>query len=133
MPSRHLARRADSASAMKDRYPRTVAEFAEYQRSVALHCERCYRSQVMATDVLDATFGPEFDLYLGYRELRAQLYCPHCGAPRPRVSFFDPDERTGEVSFEDSVTRSLEFDAYVRASAEGSLPEPVGAPTRRRR
>jgi hypothetical protein len=118
---------------MKDRYPRTVAEFSEHHRLVVLHCERCHGSQVMATDVLDATFGPEFDLYSGYRELRAQLYCPHCGAPRPRATFFNPEERSGEVSFEDSVTHALEFNAFVRASAETPLPEPLRAPTRRKR
>ena len=118
---------------MKDRYPRTIAEFAEHNRRVALHCEACHRSQQMALDVLEATFGPDFDLYDGYKELRAQLYCPYCGAPRPRVDFFNPEDRHGEVSFEESVTYSLEFNAFVRARAETPFREPRKGPVRRRR
>eukprot|EP01036_Dinobryon_divergens_P021447 gene21447-29446_t len=41
---------------MKDRYPRTIAEFAEHNRSVVLQCERCLKGHAMALDVLDATF-----------------------------------------------------------------------------
>lgn len=81
---------------MKDRYPRTIAEFGDSYRRVVLHCEACHRAQDMALDVLDATFGPDFDLYSGLKEVRAQMYCPHCGTPRPRISFFNPEERTGK-------------------------------------
>jgi hypothetical protein len=58
----------------------------------------------MALDALDATFGPDFDLYTGLKEVRAQMYCPHCGEPRPRIVFFNPDEHGREVTLDESIT-----------------------------
>lgn len=68
---------------------RTVAEFAAVGLSVSLSCSLCQRVQVVAPDVLDATFGPEFDLVAGRRQITSQLYCPHCGASRPSVVLED--------------------------------------------
>jgi hypothetical protein len=66
--------------------PRTVAEFAAHGLRVHLTCGACKSTQAVALDVLDATFGPDFDLVAGHRQLSSQLYCPACGAPRPDVS-----------------------------------------------
>ena len=65
--------------------PRTVAQFTALGLRVTLSCGSCHRVQVLAPDVLDATFGPGFDLIAGQRQIASQLYCPHCGASRPGV------------------------------------------------
>ena len=41
-------------------------------------------------DVLDATFGPSFDLVAHHREVGQQLNCPVCGRPRPAVLLEEP-------------------------------------------
>jgi hypothetical protein len=69
--------------------PRTVAEFAAVGLSVSLSCGSCQRVQAVPPDVLDATFGPDFDLVAGQGQITSQLYCPHCGASRPRVVLED--------------------------------------------
>jgi hypothetical protein len=68
--------------------------------------------------MLELTFGADFDMYASMKEMRNRLACPGCGEPRPIISFYDPHERAGDVvSFEDSVSHSLEFSAYNRARA----------------
>ncbi|MEO9228885.1 MAG: hypothetical protein ABI216_08070 [Devosia sp.] len=49
-------------------------------------------------DVLDATFGPDFDLVGNHREVNRQLYCPACGESRPTVLLEKP--ATGEQGAE---------------------------------
>jgi hypothetical protein len=71
--------------------PRTVAEFAAHGLRVTLSCCSCQRVQVLAPDVLDATFGPDFDLVAGQRQIASQLYCPSCGSPRPGVILEEPE------------------------------------------
>ena len=57
------------------RYPRTVSEFASNLREVRVHCSDCGRQRAVPADVLDAAFGPDFDLYDGYAGLEAELRC----------------------------------------------------------
>ncbi len=103
---------------MKDRYPRTVAEYVATSRLVIIECEDCRRKAPLDLSMLELTFGADFDMYASMREMRNRLACPGCGSPRPIISFYNPSERAGtEVSFDDSVTRSLEFGAYNRARA----------------
>jgi hypothetical protein len=103
---------------MKDRYPRTVADFVETARLVIIECEDCRRKASLDLSLLELTFGADFDMYASMREMRNRLACPGCGSPRPIISFYDPHERAGtDVSFDESVTRSLEFSAYNRARA----------------
>ena len=56
-------------------------------------------------------------MYASMREMRDRLTCSACGELRPVVSFYDPHPRGSEVSFDESVDRSLEFSAYNRARA----------------
>lgn len=113
---------------MRGRFPRTVAEFAEHGRRVVSHCENCRAASAIPKHVLTATFGADFDLYDGLSEVRARMTCVSCGAARPRISFYNPADGAGPVSFEDSVTHALELSAFARASAEGPLREPVRGP-----
>ena len=117
---------------MQGRFPRTVREFAQNGRKVMLHCGQCHTGRQVPTDVLDATFGPDFDLYAGYAALLEELRCAQCGEKRRSIDFIDPNRpMTGDVSFEDSVTHQLEFRALVRARGQESTA--VRGPVRRRR
>jgi hypothetical protein len=71
--------------------PRTVAEFADHGLRVAHSCGSCQRVQVLAPDVLEAAFGPDFDLIAGQRQIASQLYCPACGASRPGIILDEPE------------------------------------------
>lgn len=103
---------------MKDRYPRTIGEYIATERLVVIECEGCGRKAPLDLSMLEMTFGSDFDMYASMREMRNRLACPGCGEPRPIISFFDPHHTRGELSsFEDSVTHSLEFNAYNRARA----------------
>ena len=102
---------------MKDRYPRTVADYVETARLVIVECEGCRHKAPVDLSVLLLTFGADFDMYASMRVMRDRLTCSECGAPRPFVSFYDPHVRGSEVSFDESVDLSLEFSAYDRARA----------------
>jgi hypothetical protein len=118
---------------MKGRYPRTVAEFGAHQRQVWVGCGPCNRRRLVGNDVLEAMFGPDFDLYAGFAALEAELRCEICGQKHRTIIFHDATERPrGEVSFEESVNHSLELRAYWQLRDRGK-PEPVKGPRRRRR
>jgi hypothetical protein len=109
-----------------------VREFAENGRVVVVRCSHCGRVRNVAPDVLDAVFGPDFDLYDGYAGLMAELRCDQCDGPGRVIDFIDTNpQATGPVSFEESVTLQLEFRALVRARGQESTA--TRAPTRRRR
>jgi hypothetical protein len=106
---------------MQGRYPRTVREFAENGRVVVVRCAHCGRVSRVPPDVLDAVFGPDFDLYDGYAGLVAELRCDQCAGPGRVIDFIDTNPlATGSVSFEDSVTSQLELRALVRAQGQES-------------
>ena len=117
---------------MQGRYPRTVSEFAANQRHVIVKCSACQRRRNEPPDVLEAMFGPDFDLYGGYAALTAELRCDQCGKKHRLIVFLDttPRENFGEVSFEDALNGELERRAYVRARGEESTATRV---VRRRR
>lgn len=119
---------------MKGRYPRTVREFADNQRSVWVHCSPCQRKRQVPPDVLEACFGPDFDLYDGFAALEAELRCDACGKKHRTIIFRDETVRPsyGEVGFEESVTRQLERRAYWNVRDRGK-PQPVKGAYRRRR
>ncbi len=71
---------------------RTVAEFAAARLTVRLACSSCGGVQVLAPDVMDAAFGPDFDLVRDWREVSRQVACPLCGAARPGVVLGEPVE-----------------------------------------
>lgn len=99
------------------RHERRGREYIDTARLVLIECEACRRKSPVDLSMLELTFGADFDMYSSMREMRTRLACPGCGSPRPVISFYDPHQRQGEVSFEDSVSRSLEFSAYNRARA----------------
>jgi len=105
---------------MKGRYPRSVSEFAANQRHVIVYCGECARKREVPPDVLDAMWGPDFDLYDGYAGLVSELRCEACGKKHRTILFTDTTERNpfAEVGFEEAVTRELERRAYIRARGE---------------
>ena len=117
---------------MQGRYPRTVSEFAANQRHVIVKCGECQRTRNEPADVLEAMFGPDFDLYDGYSALEAELRCDRCGKKHRLIVFRDTTNYPmGEVSFEDALNRGLERRAYIRARGEESTA--VRGARRRRR
>ena len=108
---------------MKGRYPRTVSEFAANQRHVLVKCSACARTRNEPADVLEAMFGPDFDLYDGYSALEAELRCDRCGKKHRLIVFRDttPRDAFAEVSSEEALTRELERRAYIRARGEESM------------
>lgn len=105
---------------MKDRFPRTVREFAEHGRIVVVRCQTCHRARRVPSDVLEAAFGADFDLYDGYAALGVELRCDLCGEKHRAIDFVDESRNVfADVSFEESVTRSLEMRALWRARDGG--------------
>jgi hypothetical protein len=120
-------------ASMKGRYPRTVGEFAGNSRSVWVGCGECNRRRLVRNDVLEAMFGPDFDLYDGFAALEAELRCETCGKKHRLIIFHDHTEYpAGDVSFDDHVTRELERRAYVNVR-DREKPKPVKGAVRRRR
>jgi hypothetical protein len=118
---------------VKGRYPRTVGEFAAHQRIVMVWCSECQRRRTVPADVLEAMFGAEFDLYLGFAALGAELRCEECGKKHRLIIYRDLTEYpSGPVSFEDALNRGLERRAYLNVRDVGK-PQPVRKVRRRRR
>lgn len=109
---------------MKGRFPRTVSEFAASTRSVWVGCSECNRRRRVGNDVLDAMFGPDFDLYDGFAALEAELRCETCGKKHRLIIFHDDTAYpAGDVSFDEHVTRELERRAYWNVRDRGkALP-----------
>jgi RNase P subunit RPR2 len=107
---------------MQGRYPRTVREFADNNRHVLIRCSECAWTRNEPADVLEAMFGPDFDLYDGFGALTAELRCDRCGKKHRLIIFRDttPYPNFGPVSTEDALNRELERRAYVRARGEES-------------
>lgn len=105
------------------RYPRTVSEFATSLREVQVQCSDCRRRRTVPPDVLDAAFGPDFDLYDGYAGLEAELRCDQCGKKHRLILFRDMTQRDlfAPVSYEEALNRELERRAYIRARGEESM------------
>lgn len=107
---------------MQGRYPRTVSEFAAHGRFVVVRCRHCNRSRNVPPDVLDAAFGPDFDIYDGYAGLQQELRCDQCGE-RGTIDVYDSTRREtmhGDVPFEEYLSYELERRALVRARGEES-------------
>jgi hypothetical protein len=110
---------------MKDRFPRTAGEFADHGRHVMLLCDSCRHRETVDSQFLIFTFGEDFDLYEGYSELQSRLSCSKCCAPRPRIHFYNPNAKNFEpVSYEEALTSSLEFGAFVAARDAGEAKRP---------
>ena len=113
---------------VKGRYPRTVGEFAANQRQVWVGCGECNRRRLVPNDVLDALFGPDFDLYDGFAALEAELRCETCGKKHRLIIFHDATEYPpGAVSFDEHVTRELERRAYWQLRDRGKVEAVKGA------
>lgn len=117
---------------MQGRYPRTIAEFGGHQREVWVQCSPCGHKRRVPLDVLEAMFGPGFDLYAGYAALEAELRCEMCGKKHRTIMFRDMSPRpTGEVSFEDALNHQLEMRAYWQLRDRGRVEVVRGARGRR--
>lgn len=125
IPPRHLfsfCTRRYSRS-MKDRFPRTPAEFKEHQRHVVLRCESCGEAEFFDQDRLIGLVGFNFDLYEGYHQLRAMLCCWMCGEGQPALTFHDATKRPfGPYTFEESLVSHLELQAFAHAR-DGEDPQ----------
>ena len=74
---------------MKDRFPRTISEFAQHGMRVVVVCDDCRARRVVSPDVLSLTFGDDFDCYSSIIELKLQLRCEHCGQRGRRIELLD--------------------------------------------
>lgn len=116
----------------KAEYPRTAAEFAEDGRLVIRSARLVGIGPPSNPRLITFTFGEDFDLYDGFSELRSRLNCGRRGEPRPSIRFRDPNEKRFEpVSYEEALTRSLEFRALARARDAGEPPHPYGGRVRK--
>ena len=106
---------------MQGRYPRTIAEFAQHQRAVLVHCAPCNRRRRTPADVLEAVFGPDFDLYAGYAALEAELRCDACGKKHRQILFVDdtPPGVARVMSFAEELDERVERRAYLRVRRVG--------------
>jgi hypothetical protein len=119
---------------MQGRFPRTVSEFAEHGRAVIVRCESCPRTRRVPPDVLDALFGPDFDLYDGFAGLKSELRCDQCGEKHRSIDFVEVTERpSGPVSFDESVVHQLELRTLARARNGGKESTATRGWVRRRR
>lgn len=65
--------------------PRTALELQTQGRRLILHCASCEHGQFVDVETIILTFGADFDVLGNMAEVRAQLYCPSCGASRPAI------------------------------------------------
>lgn len=89
-----------------------------------LSCDACRHREAVDPQLLIFTFGEDFDVYEGYSELRSRLGCSQCGEPRPRALFYNPSQNSGPVRYDEALTSSLEFSAFVHARDAGEPPRP---------
>ena len=108
---------------MQGRYPRTVREFGDNQRHVIVNCGECQRQRNEPADVLEAMFGPDFDLYDGYAGRESELRCDRCGKTHQQNKNHDttPNPTKDEKNNEKALNRELERRAYIRARGEESM------------
>lgn len=112
---------------MKDRFPRTPAEFLEHGRIVVLRCDRGHTTWIRPENLLQR-LGPDFDLYDGYAELQDTFPCDVCGATEQQIAFTNPDVRHFErLSFEEALVSSLEMRAFADAR-DGAKARRLGLP-----
>jgi hypothetical protein len=76
---------------MGDKVPVTAREFQLAGKFVIQDCPQCMMRTKIEPSVITLTFGDDFDMYEGTREIRHRFGCPHCGARRPDVYFGDDD------------------------------------------
>jgi hypothetical protein len=114
------ASRVPDEASMQGRYPRTIAEFAAHQRCVLVACSDCRRRRKAPNDVLEALFGPDFDLYAGYAALKSELRCDACGKKHREILFQDETPvMFGEVGFAEEMDERVERAAYLRLRRAG--------------
>lgn len=104
---------------MKDRFPRTPAEFVEHDRAVVMRCPNGHTTWIRPESLIQR-LGRDFDLYEGFAELQRAFDCDACGAPQ-EASIHRPETK-GPLSFEEALLSRLEFDAF--ANARDALVDP---------
>ncbi|MEO6395922.1 MAG: hypothetical protein ABIO40_08435 [Devosia sp.] len=70
--------------------PRTAREFVQDGRRLIVSCDACRHAQFLDSETLTLTFGEDFDVIAHIAEVKAQLYCPACGAGRPDLLLWQP-------------------------------------------
>lgn len=71
--------------------PRTAREFELAGRFVIQDCPECMKRSKIDPSIITLTFGDDFDMHAGLREVRYRFDCPHCSARRPDVYFGHPE------------------------------------------
>jgi hypothetical protein len=106
---------------MKDRFPRTPAEFDEHGRIVVLRCDCGATTVSIRPENLIQRLGQDFDLCAGFPELAEAFPCEACGR-RQHPSFFDTRRAGyGAVSLEEATTTALELSAFALARDAAAL------------
>jgi hypothetical protein len=117
---------------VQGRFPRTIREFEANRRMVFVQCSECQRRRFVPPDVLEAMFGPDFDLYAGFAALGSELRCDQCGKKHRTILFQDQTRYPiGPVSFEEALNRALERRAYWALRDVGKVEAVRGARRRR--
>ncbi|MDB5542786.1 MAG: hypothetical protein JWQ89_4513, partial [Devosia sp.] len=55
-------------------------------------CPECMTRTKIEPSVITLTFGDDFDMFMGLREIRHRFDCPICRARRPDVYFGSPEQ-----------------------------------------
>jgi hypothetical protein len=97
---------------MKDRFPRTPAEFKTHDRAVVMRCPNGHSAWIKPQSLIQR-LGPDFDIYDGFAELQRAFDCDVCGAPQ-EASIRRPETK-GPLGFEEALVSRLEFNAFVEA------------------
>lgn len=69
--------------------PITAREYELAGRFVIQDCPECMTRSKIDPSLITLTFGDDFDMLMGLREIRHRFGCPHCGARRPDIYFGD--------------------------------------------
>ncbi|MDB5538775.1 MAG: hypothetical protein JWQ89_502 [Devosia sp.] len=72
--------------------PVTAREFQLAGKFVIQDCPECLTRTKIEPSVITLTFGDDFDMFMGLREIRYRFDCPICGARRPDVYFGTPEQ-----------------------------------------
>lgn len=106
---------------IKDRFPRTPAEFAEHARIVALRCDCGAPVASIKPENLIQRFGRGFDLYSGFAQLIDAFPCETCGR-RQHPTFTDIQRQNfGGATLEEATTDALELSAFALARDAAAL------------
>lgn len=82
---------------MAGKIPWTAREFQLAGKYVIQDCPDCLMRTKIEPSIITMTFGDDFDMYAGLREIRHRFNCPLCGAARPDVYFGSEEEPLAQL------------------------------------